>query len=334
MTKKAKGIMVFCQVADGEITPVSRQLLGKGQELAKKREAPLTAAFIGHQLKEACSKAAAYGAEKSYVIEHLSLEEYTAVHYAKAFEQILRYASPEIVLVGATSMGRDLAARTAVKLGTGLTADCTMLEIQEESGLLLQTRPAYGGRVTATILCPQRVPQMATVREGVFPTPEAEEIRDTKEVKDLSYLFHPEDSGIYVRDVKRFLDENREAILREAEVVVAGGRGVKNAKGMELVQQLAEALGGVAAASRGAVEDNLADAVRQVGQTGQTIRPKLYIACGISGASQHLAGVQSADRILAINHDADAPMMKMADYALCGDVFEVIPELIRIAEDM
>lgn len=334
MTKKSNGIMVFCQSENGEIAMISKQLLGKGRELARQRLVPLTAAFVGYQLDGVISRAAAYGVEACYVIDHFRLKEYTAVHYAKAFELILRYAGPEIVLTGATSIGRDLAARTAMRMGTGLTADCTMLEIQKESGLLLQTRPAYGGRVTATILCPERVPQMATVREGVFPVPEAEENEDYVEVNDLSHLFHPVDSGIYVREIKRSLCESSGDALREAEVVVAGGRGVKNAGGMELVRRLADVLGGVAAASRGAVEDHLADAVRQVGQTGQTIRPKLYIACGISGASQHLAGVQCADKILAVNQDADAPIMQMADYALCGDIFEVIPELIRIAGEM
>lgn len=329
-----KEIIVFCQWTDGKITAVSRQLLGKGQELAEKSGASLSAALIGYYVDERDCGAAAYGAEKVYVVDHPTLKDYTSVYYATAFEQIIRYANPEIVLIGATAMGRDLAARTAVKMGTGLTADCTMLDIQPESGLLLQTRPAYGGRVTATIICPQKRPQMATVREGVFPTPNVVTKGKKKEIINLTHLFQFRDFGIYVKNSNRLLQVNTGASLNKTKIVVAGGRGVKNEKGMKLVQRLAEVLGGEFAASRGAVEDGLAESGRQIGQTGWTIRPKLYIACGISGASQHLAGVQGTEKILAVNNDQDAPIMHMADYAVCADVFEAVPELIRIAEEM
>lgn len=334
MNEDAKGILVFCQWVDGKTAPVSRQLLGKGRSLAEKRKIPLIAAYIGYQIEKKIREAACYGAEKIYVIDHPALETYRATPYAEAFEQIIRFVRPEIVLVGATEVGRDLAARTAVRMGTGLTADCTMLDIQEESGLLLQIRPAYGGRVTATVICSERRPQMATVREGVFPVPKTEKMKLCGEVKNLSALFSEKDWGICVKEIKHLQHECEEADLGKAEIVVAGGRGVKDEKGMELIEQLAEALGGTAAASRGAVEDGLANAGRQIGQTGHTIRPKLYIACGISGAAQHLAGIECAERILAINSDAEAPIMQMADYALCADVHEAIPELIRIAEEI
>lgn len=333
MMKNAKGIMVFCQLLDGKIAPVSRQLLGKGLELAKKRNIPLMAAFVGSGIAEKAAEAAGFGAEKIYMADHPALKHYTSVHYSEALKTILECAEPEILLVGATQKGRDLAARTAVKMGTGLTADCTMLEIQEESGRLLQTRPAYGGRVTATIICPDRPLQMATVREGVFSTPEASEKGICAEIVDVSDRFYEKESGIKVKEMKRLLDESGAGALDKAEIVVAGGRGMKDAEGMKLVKALADALGGTAAASRGAVEDGLADAGRQIGQTGKNIRPKLYIACGISGASQHLAGVEGAEKIFAINSDANAPIMQRADYVLCADVFEAIPQLIRIAEE-
>lgn len=333
MMKNAKGIMVFCQLSDGNIAPVSRQLLGKGLELSKKRNIPLMAAFVGYGIAEKADWAAGFGAEKIYVADHPALKYYTSVHYAEALKTILECAEPEILLVGATQQGRDLAARTAVKMGTGLTADCTMLEIQEESGRLLQTRPAYGGRVTATIICPDRPLQMATVREGVFPTPEAAGNEMCAEMINVSDRFHEADSGIRVKEMKRLLDESGAGALDKAEIVVAGGRGMRDAEGMKLVQALADALGGTTAASRGAVEDGMAEAGRQIGQTGKTIRPKLYIACGISGASQHLAGIECAEKIFAINNDAHAPIMQMADYVLCADVFEAIPQLIRIAEE-
>lgn len=331
--KDAKGIMIFCQCKDGEILTVSKQLLGKGRELAQELDAPLTAAFIGYRVRETAQKAADFGAEEIYVLDHKALETYTSGSYAEALEQIVGHAEPEILLVGATEEGRDLAARSAAKLKTGLTADCTMLEIQPESRLLLQTRPAYGGRVTATIVCREKRPQMATVREGVFPVPDM--VQENKvEVTDLSHLFQAEDRGIYVKE-KRFLsDESRGISLDKARIVVAAGRGVKDSRGMALVQELAEVLGGAVAVSRGAVEDGLAGQERQVGQTGRTIRPDLYIACGISGASQHLAGIEGAKKILAVNRDPEAPIMKMADYALCADVFEALPELNRIAREI
>lgn len=332
MREKAKGIMVYCQWKDGEIASVSRQLLGKGRNLADILKVPLMAAFVGGHVVDKAYRAAEFGADICYAIENPVLENYTSVHYAAAMEKIIRYGNPEILLIGATQEGRDIAARTAAKVETGLTADCTMLGIQEETGLLLQTRPAYGGRVTATILCPDKLPQMATVREGVFPTPEPFCKCDTQKTVNLSHLFEAEDLGIYVKSEKQILEKMDAAELKKAEIVVAGGRGMKNEKGMELVEKLAKALGGTAAASRGAVEDGLASTERQVGQTGHTIRPKLYIACGISGASQHMAGVQAADKILAINSDWNAPIMKMADYVLCADVFEAIPRLIELAE--
>lgn len=333
MTSNYKGVMVFCQCRGNEILPVSRQLLAKGKELAQTLEAPLMAAFAGYQMTEKASAAACMGADRIFVLDHEALETYTAGHYTAALEQIVCFARPEILLLGATETGRDIAAKTAARIGTGLTADCTMLEIQPDSRLLLQTRPAYGGRVTAVIICKERHPQMATVREGVFQEPEKVPGKKAG-VTDLSHLFSIKKQGVCVKSKKIIMADDSAVLLDKARIVVAGGRGMKNARGISLVRNLAEELEGAVAFSRGAVEEGFAVQDFQVGQTGRAIRPDFYIACGISGASQHLAGIRGAKTIIAVNSDREAPIMKMADYALCADIFQALPELIRIIKEI
>lgn len=333
MDNNYKGVMVFCQCRGDEILPVSRQLLAKGKELAIMLKVPLMAAFAGYQIIEKASEAAYMGADKILVLDHEALETYTAEHYTAALEQIVRFAKPEILLIGATETGRDIAAKTAARIGTGLTADCIMLEIQPDDRLLLQTRPAYGGRVTATIICKERRPQMATVREGVFQEPRKVPGGKAR-IIDLSRLLRIKEQGVCVKSKKIFMADDSAVLLDKARIVVAGGRGMKNARGMSLVRHLAKELEGVVAFSRGAVEEGFAVQDFQVGQTGKVIRPDFYIACGISGASQHMAGIQGAKTIIAINSDREAPIMKMADYVLCADIFQALPELIRIVKEI
>ena len=319
-----RGVLVYCPVKNGGLEPVGPELLGQGRLLANQLGEPLYGMLIGSGVGETAVAACHLGADQIFVVNRPELAQYTAGAFSDAMELVIQTARPSIALFGATTESRDVAARLAARLGTGLTADCTALTIEPGTNLLLQTRPAYGGNVLATIVCNTR-PQMATVRPGVFEVPRPGISSPHAKLVDLSADVKFRPSGLEVLSTEPLPLANR--ALRAASVVVACGRGVKNQSGVALAERLAKALGGEIAASRGAVESGLFPRERQVGQTGQTIRPRLYIACGLSGAVQHLAGIQEVPRIIAINEDPNAPIFAAADYGICADLFDVLPRL-------
>ncbi|MGD9559309.1 MAG: electron transfer flavoprotein subunit alpha/FixB family protein [Oscillospiraceae bacterium] len=326
MAHEPHGVMVLCPATKDGLASVGLQLLGQGARLAAQLGQPLYAAMAGAQVAPLAGQPGRYGAQKTFLVDHAALETYTAQSHVDALELLVRAAEPGVLLVGATEAGRDVAARLAARLQTGLTADCTALDIDADTGLLEQRRPAYGGNVMATVLCAEKRPQMATVRPGVFAVPAA--CGETPcPVEDLSRRFAPVAHGVVVQ--ARDEGQQGQSPLAGAKVVVACGRGADE-KARGLAQQLADLLGGEVAASRGAVELGFFPRVRQVGQTGQTIRPDCYIACGISGAVQHLVGMQQAKHVIAINSDPAAPIAQAADEVICGDVAEVLAQLVDL----
>ena len=320
------GVWVFAEFRNGRTAPVSYELLGVGRRLADQRQVPLSAVVIGSELDEAARELVAYGADKIFQIDDPALAKFTDDAYANVMEDLVREHKPEIVLAGATAIGRSFIPRLATMLATGLTADCTQLEIREEDGALLQTRPAFGGNIMATIVCPNTRPQMATVRPLVMKPNAYDSEREGEIVK-----INPEPARIdsRVKVLRTVAEEGEQLNLNEADVIVAGGRGLENEKGFNLIRELADCLGGAVAASRAAVDSGWIPYPHQVGQTGKTVCPKLYIACGISGAIQHLVGMQSSDTIIAINRDKDAPIFDIATYGIVGDIFEVMPVLLE-----
>jgi electron transfer flavoprotein alpha subunit len=325
-------VWTFAEIEDGQIAGVSLELLGKGRELARALGVPLAAVLLGHRIRSLADRLFAYGADIVYGADHECLAEYTTLPYARVLTNLIRERKPEIVLYGATPLGRDLAPRVASALKTGLTADCTDLQIGSyESGgrvyqnKLLQIRPAWGGNIIATIVSPDHVPEMATVREGVMRVP------DPVEGRTGTYIevpVNPEPSDFKVRILERRTRPKR-VDLRSAAIIVAGGYGMGSRENFALIHELAGVLGGAVGASRAAVDAGFIDAEHQIGQTGTTVRPKLYIACGISGAVQHRAGMEESAKILAINIDPEAPIFSVAHYGIVGDVREVIPKLIK-----
>ncbi|MEL7610465.1 MAG: electron transfer flavoprotein subunit alpha [Bacillota bacterium] len=321
-----RGVCVFIEGAGGAATRTSLELLSKGRELADARGAALCALLPGDGVERLAGELAAYGADRVVLLEHPLLKEYSTDGYAAALETAVRALKPEILLIGATFIGRDVGPRLAARLHTGLTADCTGLAIDPETGRLLQTRPAFGGNLMATIITPNHRPQMATVRPGVMELGKKDDSRAAK-IERLEISLS--EGEIKTRSVGSMQALLHCSGLAGAEVIVSGGRGMKGAEGFALLRELADALGGTVGASRAAVESGWIDKRFQVGQTGTTVRPKLYIACGISGAIQHLAGMQSAGCIVAINKNREAPIFRVADYGIVGDVFQVVPQLIR-----
>jgi len=321
-----KNVWVFAEQKKGEIQSVVYELIGKGQELAKTRSQEVWAILLGKNIADKAQELIHRGADKVIIVEDDSLENFEDGIYSKIISRLCRKYKPEIVLTGATTVGRALIPRVAVQLGTGLTADCTGLEIDKESGLLRQTRPAFGGNIMATILCPNHRPQMSTVRHKVMPEAEIDSSR-TGEVIVEPLLDEDSFTRSRVLEVVEILEDT--VNITEADIIVSGGRGMKGTENFELLHDLAKAVGGAVGASRASVDEGWIPYSHQVGQTGKTVNPKVYIACGISGQIQHLIGMQSADVIIAINKDPDAPMMKIATYALCGDLFEIIPEMIK-----
>ncbi len=324
-----RGMSVVVQHQDGKVHPVSLELIGEAKRLAQKAGSPLYAVILGNKLDEALLEPIAhYGADRIFYYEHELLENFSTEAYTKVVCDFIRKQKPEVVLFGATSFGRDFAPRVAARIGTGLTADCTALEFDEQDRKILQTRPAFGGNLMATIICPTNRPQMATVRPGVM--------RQTECVEPKSPIekIHPEltEQDILAKTLKIVVDKVKTVSLTEAEIIVSGGRGVGDQSGFELLQKLADALGGTVGASRAAVESGWVEPARQVGQTGQTVRPKIYLACGISGAVQHIAGMSESDCIIAINKNPKAPIMQLAHLAVEGDLHKVIPELISQLE--
>ncbi len=322
-----KGITVFAEVRDGVLQDVAKELLSEGRKLADKLKTDLTAILIGNDVKKLADECFKFGADKAVVIEDLLLKNYSCEPYTRALVSYVEKYKPEIILLGATSMGRDLAARTAIRVRTGLTADCTNLDIDLENKRLLQTRPAFGGNILATIYCPDNRPQMATVRPHVMAKCPIDNPKKGA-VEELKVDFEEKDFRLQVKEVVKETVEKLN--LCEADIIVSGGRGMQKPENFALLRELAEALGGaMIGATRAAVDADWLPHYHQVGQTGKTVQPKVYIACGISGAIQHLAGMQSSDYIIAINKDASAPIFQVADLGIVGDLFEVIPEMIK-----
>ncbi|MDY0350554.1 MAG: electron transfer flavoprotein subunit alpha [Desulfobulbaceae bacterium] len=320
------GIWVVAEFRHGEIAPVSFELLGIGRTLAEQRGVPLSAVLMGSGVEEAAGPLIASGADLVYVVDNPELEHFREDVYGRVLEELIRARRPEVVLAGATAIGRSFIPQVANALNAGLTADCTQLSIRSEDGMLLQTRPAFGGNIMATIVCPNSRPQMATVRPKVMAPPEPDPARPGEVI--LVEL----DDGVYrsrVEVLESVRSEQDNVNIQEVEILVAGGRGLASEKGFELIRGLAEELGGAVAASRAAVDSGWISYPHQVGQTGKTVCPKLYIACGISGAIQHTVGMQSAKTIVAINKDENAPILDIATYSLVGDLFEIVPLLTR-----
>jgi electron transfer flavoprotein alpha subunit len=330
--KEYRGVWVFVEHTQGQPAVVSWELLGSGAELAKTLGVELCSVVIGDKVENLCHESIFYGASKVYLIDDPVFHYYRTEPYYKAICYLVDKYKPEIILIGATGLGRDLAGAVATKLNTGLTADCTGLAI-DDRGFLLQTRPAFGGNIMATILTERTRPQMATVRPHVMPLPQRDMSRKGEIIRE-SIPMKEEDIATKVLEVVEDVREGAECIdLAAAEVIVSGGRGLRAKENFGLLQQLADELNGVVGCSRAAVEAGWMPAERQVGQTGKTVRPKIYIACGISGAIQHLVGMQGSDVIIAINQDRHAPIFEVANYGIVGDVFQVVPAIInRIRE--
>jgi electron transfer flavoprotein alpha subunit len=318
-----KGVWVFAEQREGELQKVSLELLGEGRKIADKLGVKLTALLLGNNVKALADTLGRHGADEVLVAESSLLQHYTTDGYTKVICDLANERKPGIVLIGATFIGRDLGPRVAARLTTGLTADCTVLDVDVEKADLLATRPAFGGNLMATIACPDHRPQMATVRPGVFSKLADEERNFTIEEVEVKL----EDSDIRTKIVE-IVKETKEIVdISEANFIVSGGRGVGSKENFAILEALAEALGGTVAGSRAAVENGWIERDYQVGQTGKTVRPTIYIACGISGAIQHVAGMQDSDMIIAINKDATAPIMQAADYAIVGDLLKVVPEM-------
>ncbi len=318
------GVWVFAEYRNGRITPVTMELLGAGRGLADTRGVKLAAVLFGSELGDTAKDLVAHGADTVYVADDPAFAHFTDDAYGNVLTDLIREHQPEIVLAGATAIGRSVIPRVATILGAGLTADCTDLAIRKEDGALLQTRPAFGGNIMATIVCPDTRPQMATVRPLVM-TPRAADDTRQGEIITVTPLAMRMQSRVKV--IESVIAESEQANITESEIVVAGGRGLDGEKGFQLVKDLADAMGGAVGASRAAVDSGWVGYPHQVGQTGKTVAPKLYVAAGISGAIQHVIGMQSAETIVAINKDPHAPIFDVATYGLVGDVFEILPKL-------
>lgn len=322
-----RGVWVFIEQTEGEPAKVSWELLGKGQELADKLGVELCALVIGHQVESLCYEAFRYGASKAYLLDHPLYRNYRTQPYLEACCHLIGLYKPEVILMGATGMGRDLAGAVATRVGTGLTADCTGLDIDDKRNLM-QTRPAFGGNIMATIMCDKYRPQMATVRPHVMKMPDPREAASGEIIR--SDFNVPEESVLVkVLEVLNDSDGSHHIDIGGAEFIVSGGRGMMGPENFGILKELADELGGVVGSSRSAVDAGWMPHERQVGQTGKTVRPKIYIACGISGAIQHLVGMQDSDLIIAINRDKDAPIFEVAHYGIVGDLFQVVPALTR-----
>ena len=319
-----KGVWVFAEQREGELQKVSLELLGEGRKIADKLGVKLTALLLGHNIKDLANTLGEHGADEVIVCDNKLLEHYTTDGYTKVICELASERKPGILFIGATFIGRDLGPRVAARLSPGLTADCTQLDVEVSNGDLLATRPAFGGNLMATIVCPDHRPQMATVRPGVFEKLPLGENDAT--VENVEIKFNSNDIRTKIVEI---IKEHKDIVdISEANVLVAGGRGIGSEENFKMLKELAEVMNGSIAASRAAVEKGWVDKDYQVGQTGKTVRPNIYVACGIPGAIQHAAGMQDSDMIIAINKDESAPIMKLADYAIVGDVNKVLPELI------
>ena len=330
-----KGVYVFAQQVDNENSSIAFELLGKAKDLAKDISTDVTAVLLGSDVKNLADKLAEYGADKVIVVDDPELKVYRTEPYAHALASVINKYKPEIVLVGATAIGRDLGPRVSARVATGLTADCTVLEIgdfplqavpgqEQKHNQLLMTRPAFGGNTIATIACPDNRPQMATVRAGVMQ--KIEPIKGAKAVvEEFNPGFTPNNKYVEILDVVKAVTDTVD--IMDAKILVSGGRGVGSPENFKILEDLAAVLGGTVSCSRAVVDSGWKPKDLQVGQTGKTVRPNVYFAIGISGAIQHVAGMEESDIIIAINKDADAPIFDVADYGIVGDLNKIVPKL-------
>ncbi len=322
------GILIVVEQRASEAKKVSWQLLGEGRKLAQKMDTELMALVIGSDVGELAQEAIYRGADKVYLCDSEELRDYRTRPYSRICLHVIATVKPEIVLMGATYVGRDLAGAIATHLPTGLTADCTQLDV-DENRLLLASRPAFSEKMLATIMCKQYKPQMATARSGVFLALPRDQSR-TGEIIPVPAQMSADE---IVTQVLKFLEQTEHVNLEDAEIIVAGGRGLGGPEPFALLQDLADALGGVVGASRAAVDAGWIGHDHQVGQTGSTVRPKLYFAIGISGAVQHVVGMQNSDVIVAINRDPDAPIFKVANFGIVGDLFAIVPAITKAVKE-
>jgi electron transfer flavoprotein alpha subunit len=321
-----KDVWVFCEQKKGKIQSISWELLGEGKKLAEKLNGNLCGVLIGNNVEEEAQAVIHRGAKKVYLVDAPELGNYLDEPYTNVLVELIKEHKPEVLLCGASTIGRSLISRVAVKIDAGLTADCTGLDIDEKEKILLQTRPAFGGNIMATIITPNHRPQMATVRHKVMKEATVDTSRKGEVIKKE---YHKElfKSSTRILDV---VDEIESTVnLTEADIIVSGGRGIGGPENFKIVRELAEVLGGAVGASRSAVDADWIAYSHQVGQTGKTVCPKIYIACGISGQIQHLIGMQSSDIIIAINKDPDAPIFNVATYGIVGDLFDVVPVMTK-----
>lgn len=332
-----KGVFIYAQQVDNELSSIAFELIGKAKELAKDLGTDVTAVLLGSNVKGLTDELGEYGADKVIVVDNPELETYRTEPYAQALAAVINEYKPEIMLVGATAIGRDLGPTVSARVATGLTADCTKLEIgdfpinavpgkedEQKHNQLLMTRPAFGGNTIATIACPDNRPQMATVRPGVMQ--KIAPIKGAKaEVIEFNPGFTPNNRYVEIMDIVK--EVKNTANIMDAKILVSGGRGVGSKENFKLLEDLAEVLGGTVSCSRAVVENGWLPVDLQVGQTGKTVRPQIYFAIGISGAIQHVAGMEESDLIIAINKDEDAPIFSVADYGIVGDLNKIVPAL-------
>lgn len=324
-----QGVMVYCEFRRGELANVSLELLGIGRKLADTKGLQVVAVLIGGGTGDAAKQLIGHGADVVLRADHENLTFFSEETYSAILIDLIKENKPEIVLAGATAIGRSFVPAVAITLNAGLTADCTALELREEDGALLQTRPAFGGNIMATIVCPSHRPQMATVRPKVMKALDFDDAR-IGEIVDVEISSNWLNTKMEV--VESIVSEETNVNIQESDILISGGRGLESEKGFELISQLADVMDGNVSASRAVVDAGWIPYPHQVGQTGKTVAPKLYIACGISGAVQHVAGMQSSEMIVAINRDQNAPIFDVADYGLVGDLNEILPKLIRKIE--
>jgi electron transfer flavoprotein alpha subunit len=326
----SENVLVFCEQRDGVLQKVSLELLGEGKKLADTLGQKLVALLLGHEIEGLCRTLVTHGADEVIFVDDIDLKEYMTEPYTHAMATVLNECDFEIVLIGATAIGRDLAPRVAARVRTGLTADCTSLDIDPETKNLLMTRPAFGGNIFATIICPNHRPQMASIRPGVMVAPEPTTHRKGI-IKRHTISFDDNGKPFFILETVKTTRKTKD--ITEAKVLVSGGRGTGK-EGFATLNKLAELLNGQVAASRASVDAGFAEKDRQVGQTGKTVRPKLYMACGISGAVQHLAGMEESELIIAINKNPSAPIFDVADVGIVGDMHKILHKLIAKLEQI
>ncbi|MCQ2508936.1 MAG: electron transfer flavoprotein subunit alpha/FixB family protein [Lachnospiraceae bacterium] len=335
-----KGVFVFAQQVDNQNSGIALELLGEAKRLAAPLNTEVTAVLIGSDVKGLCDELAAYGADRVILVDDPELKEYRTEPYTHALASVINEFKPDIVLVGATAIGRDLGPKVSARVATGLTADCTLLEIgdfpivakpgvEQKHNQLLMTRPAFGGNTIATIACPNTRPQMATVRPGVMQ--KIEPIADAKaEIIEFNPGFTPDSKYVEILEVVKAVNDTVD--IMNAKILVSGGRGVGSPENFKILEDLAAAIGGEVSCSRAVVDAGWKPKDLQVGQTGKTVRPQVYFAIGISGAIQHVAGMEESDLIIAINKDESAPIFDVADYGIVGDLNKVVPKLTELVK--